>query len=138
MEVFPIEPLACGLPHVRSLVVITKHTRPSKRGGQAAEPTVSHYLGSLPPRRAEYFAGLVRGHWGGCEIRNHWARDVLFEEDATRSRNQNLNGNLAVLRCALIALKARLAAHLSWPELFELSSMHTTVPFNMICKNSFK
>jgi len=119
-------------------VVVTKHARPTKPGGQPAEPAVSHYLSSLPPRPAECFAKLVRGHWGGCEIRNHWTRDVLFEEDATRSRNLNLNGNLAVLRCALIALKARLAAHLPWPEIFELSGMRTSVPFNMICKNTFK
>lgn len=138
IEVFPIEPLACGLPHVRSLVVITKHARPTKRGGEAAKPTLSHYLSSLLPQRAESVAKLVRGHWGGCEIRNHWTRDVLFEEDATRSRNLNLNGNLAVLRCALITLKARLASHLSWPEVFELSSMKTSVPFNMIRKNTFK
>lgn len=138
MEIFAIEPLACGLPHVRSLVVITKHARPSKRGAPPTEPTLSHYLGSLPPRNAEYFAGLVRGHWGGCEIRNHWTRDVLFEEDATRSRNLNLNGNLAVLRCALIALKARLAPKTPWPEIIERSSMRSSVPFNMLCKNSFK
>lgn len=123
---------------MRSLVVITKHARPTKRGGEPAEPTASHYLSSLVPRRAESFAKLVRGHWGGCEIRNHWTRDALFEEDATRSRNLNLNGNLAVLRCALIALKTRLAAHLPWPELFELSCMRTSVPFNMVCKNAFK
>lgn len=96
------------------------------------------YLSSLPPRCAEYFAKLVRGHWAGCETRNHWTRDALFEEDATRSRNLNLNGNLAVLRCALIALKARLAPRLPWPEIFELSGMRTSVPFNMICKNTFK
>ena len=45
---------------------------------------------------------------------------------------------LAVLRCALIALKARLAPRLPWPEIFELSGMRTSVPFNMICKNTFK
>ena len=123
---------------MRSLVVVTKRTRPTKPGGAAAEPTASHYLSSLPPRRAEYFAKLVRGHWAGCEIRNHWTRDALFEEDATRSRNLNLNGNLAVLRCALIALKSRLAPHLPWPRIFELSAMRTSVPFNMVCKNTFK
>ena len=34
--------------------------------------------------------------------------DAPFEEDRTRSRNLRLNGNLAVLRCVLIALKTRL------------------------------
>jgi hypothetical protein len=123
---------------VRSLVVVTKRSRPSKPGGQPAEITVSHYLSSLVPQQAGRFAQLVRGHWGGCEIRNHWVRDALFEEDATRSRNLNLNGNLAVLRCALIALKCRHAHRLPWPALFELAAMRPVLPYNMVCKNTFK
>jgi predicted transposase YbfD/YdcC len=55
------------------------------------------YLSSLIPQSATRFARLVRGHWGGAEIRNHWVCDALFEEDSTRSKN--LNANLAVLRC---------------------------------------
>ncbi len=119
-------------------MVVTKRSRPSKPGGQPAELTVSHYLSSLIPQRAERFAQLVRGHWGGCEIRNHWVRDALFEEDATRSKNLNLNGNLAVLRCALIALKSRIASSLPWPVLFELAAMRPALPYNMVCKNTFK
>ncbi len=124
---------------MRSLVVITKRTRSSSPGAaKESEETVSRYLGSLLPQRAERFAQLVRGHWGGCEIRNHWVRDALFEEDATLSKNLNLNGNLAVLRCALIALKTRHAPHLSWPALFEISAMKTTIPYNMVCNNKLK
>ncbi len=99
---------------------------------------MSHYLSTLLPQSAKRFAQLVRGHWGGCEIRNHWIRDALFEKDKTRSKNQNLNGNLAVLRCALIALKIRLAPQVSWPSVFKLSAMKTTVPYNMLCNNTFK
>jgi hypothetical protein len=29
---------------------------------------------------------LVHGHWGGCEIRNHWVRDAQFEEDDILSK----------------------------------------------------
>jgi hypothetical protein len=124
---------------VRSLVVVNKQSRPSTPGStQPAEPGVSHYLSSLLPQCAERFAKLIRGHWGGCEIRNHWVRDALFEEDATRSKNLNLNGNLAVLRCALIALKTRHANHLSWPVIFELSAMRPALPYNIVCKNAFK
>jgi predicted transposase YbfD/YdcC len=124
---------------MRSLVVITKQTRATSReGGKEIEETVSHYLSTLVPQRAERFARLVRGHWGGCEIRNHWVRDALFEEDATRSKNLNINGNLAVLRCALIALKARHATHLSWPAIFELSALKASIPYNLICNNTLK
>jgi predicted transposase YbfD/YdcC len=124
---------------VRSLVVVTKQCRPSKPGGgEPAEETVSRYVSSLAARSAEYFARLVRGHWGGCEIRNHWVRDALFDEDATRSRNLNLNGNLAVLRCALIAVKTRHAGHLSWPAVFELSGMKPALPYHLVCNHVLK
>jgi predicted transposase YbfD/YdcC len=124
---------------VRSLVVVTKHTWSTSPGAsKESVETVSHYLSSLVAQAAVRFARLVRGHWGGCEIRNHWVRDALFEEDATRSKNLNLNGNLAVLRCALIALKTRHANHLSWPSVFELSGLRPAIPYNLVCNNAFK
>ena len=124
---------------MRSLVVVTKHTwSTSPDADKESVVTVSYYLSSLKPQSAARFARLVRGHWGGCEIRNHWVRDALFEEDATRSKNLNLNGNLAVLRCALIALKTRHANHLSWPTVFELSGLRPAIPYNLVCNNAFK
>lgn len=146
-----------GLPHVRTLVVVEK-TSTSKNGKpksgvtaaaptpgaptsghvKETEETVSYYLSCHHPRRAEFFAQLIRGRWGGCEIRNHWVRDAIFEEDATRSKNVNLNGNLAILRGALIALKARIVPDRSWPFIRELSSMKISLPYNMICNNLFK
>ena len=101
------------------------------------QETISYYVSSHPPRCAEFFAELIRGHWGGCEIRNHWVRDALFEEDDTRSKNLNLNGNLAILRGNLIALKAKFAPDKSWPFIRELSTMKISLPYNLICKNLF-
>jgi hypothetical protein len=72
------------------------------------------------------------------QIRNHWVRDELFEEDATRSKNLNLNGNLAVLRAALISLKADLCPQRSWPWLSELSSMKPSLPYSLICLHRSK
>lgn len=124
---------------MRTLVVITKQTWSTTPGAsKESEQTVSHYLSSLVPQSAARFARLVRGHWGGCEIRNHWVRDALFEEDATRSKNLNLNGNLAVLRCAVIALKARHASHLTWPTIFEISGLKPAIPYNLVCNNALK
>ena len=105
---------------------------------QSEEQTCSYYLSSHPPRDAEFFAELIRGHWGGCEIRNHWVRDALWGEDSTRSKNLHLNANLAILRAALIALKSRLTPERSWPHIFELSATKVSLPYNMICKNLFK
>ena len=56
----------------------------------------------------------------------------------SKPKNVNLNGNLAILRGALVALKARLAPERSWPFIRELSSMKISLPYNMICKNLFK
>lgn len=124
---------------MRTLVVTTKQVRPSgRKNARPVEQTVSHHVSSLPPQAAERFAQLVRGHWAGCEIRNHWVRDALFEEDATRSKNLHLNGNLAVLRCALIALKTRHAAALPWPAIFEQSAANPSIPYNLVCNNRLK
>jgi len=111
---------------------------PAESQEQKTTDSVSYYLSCHHPRRAEFFAEIIRGHWGGCEIRNHWVRDTIFEEDSTRSKNVNLNGNLAILRGALIALKSRLVPNISWPFIRELSSMKISLPYSMICKGLFK
>lgn len=126
-----------GLPHVRTLVVVEKTSASNSTPEEQGE-SEAYYLSCHHPRRAEFFAELIRGHWGGCEIRNHWVRDAIFQEDSTRSKNMNLNGNLAVLRCSLISLKAAVAPGKSWPFIRELSSMKISLPYNLICKNLFK
>jgi predicted transposase YbfD/YdcC len=67
-----------------------------------------YYLSSALPNQygPTQWLGLIRGHWGGVEIRNHWRRDALMGEDGSRSRNPNLLANLALLRSALLALLA--------------------------------
>ena len=129
--------MTLGLPHVRSLVVVEKTSTTNSTSAGPCE-TTAFYLSSHHPRRAKYFAELIRGHWGGCEIRNHWVRDAIFEEDATRSKNFNLNGNLAILRSCLIALKVALVPESSWPYLREISSSKPSIPYNLVCKHKFK
>jgi len=64
------------------------------------------YLSSLEPgeRTPAQWQALVRGHWAGIEIRNHWQRDAFWGEDRSRTRNPNALANLALLRNALLAL----------------------------------
>jgi len=62
----------------------------------------------------------------------------LWEENDTRSKSPNLNVNLAILRGALISLKARLVPDKSWPIIRELCSMKISLPYNMICKDLLK
>lgn len=70
-----------------------------------------YYLSSALPQSYSDAAwlSLIRGHWGGVEVRNHWRRDALMGEDRSRSRNANLLANLALIRNALLQT---LSAHL--------------------------
>jgi len=47
---------------------------------------------------------LIRGHWAGVEIRNHWRRDALWGEDRSRTRQPKALANMALLRSALLVL----------------------------------
>ena len=89
-------------------------------------------------RKADYFGSLVRGHWGGSEIRNHWIRDSQMLEDKTRIRDYNINANLATLRCSLIKLKGQLLTDFSWPEVIERSQFETAFAYQIISNNRLK
>jgi len=65
-------------------------------------------------------------------------RDAIFEEDRTRSKNLNLNTNLALLRSTLIALKARLCPHLPWPALRELCAINPSAACRLVSQNRFE
>jgi hypothetical protein len=121
--------LEVQLPYVRSLIVVEKN---SSAAARPEEDTVSYYLSSRLPGPAAAFAAHIRGHWGGCEIRNHWVRDALWAEDQTRCRNWNLNANLALLRSSLIALRAQTSAHLTWPALFERAAAKPSFPMQLV------
>jgi hypothetical protein len=104
------------------------------------EPTLALYTTSHPlaPDCARRFGDLARGHWSGCESRNHWVRDACMREDATRSKNYNLNCTLAALRVCLVALKADLHSESSWPQLQERCQHNPNVPFQALVKHRSK
>lgn len=107
---------------------------------EGEEPTIAFYTTSHPPAPdcARRFAELARGHWGGCESRNHWVRDACMREDKTRSKNYNLNCNLSALRVCLVALKAELHCEPSWPELQERCQHNPQIPFQALVKHRSK
>jgi predicted transposase YbfD/YdcC len=47
---------------------------------------VAYYLSSAVGLPATAWAAAIRGHWG-IENRNHYVRDVAFDEDRSRIRN---------------------------------------------------
>lgn len=88
---------------------------------QATTTESRYYLSSAPPRQygLHQWLELIRGHWGGIEIRNHWRRDVLMGEDGSRSRNANLLATVALIRSLLLQLLSEHIQGQSLPELRE-------------------
>ncbi len=101
---FAIEPLRADFPFARTVVVVRSQRTIKRTGHQTSE--ARFYISSLPPDHYSPagWLHLIRGHWAGVEIRNHWRRDALQGEDRSRSRNPNLLANLALLRSALLCL----------------------------------
>ena len=86
-------------------MIVLRSQRTLKKTG-ASTTESRYYLSSAPPEqyRPEQWLELIRGHWGGVEVRNHWRRDALMGEDRSRSRNANLLANLALIRSALLQI----------------------------------
>ena len=97
---------------------------------------MAFYTTDLEPEKgcAQTFGELARGHWGGCEIRNHWVRDHCMREDKTRSKNYNINCALAGLRVCLIAIKAAVFPDQSWPAIQERCQRDPALAFKAITK----
>ena len=91
--------LADPIPHTlgwqdgRTLVRIRRKTQ--RRDGQLTDET-HYYLSCLPPQ-ASLLLGAVRAHWG-IENQCDWVLDVVFREDASRTRLRHADDNLALLR----------------------------------------
>lgn len=105
-------------------MIVLRSDRTVKKTGLSSTES-RYYLSSALPEeyRPEQWLGLIRGHWGGVENRNHWRRDALMGEDRSRSRNANLLANLALIRNALLAI---LPMHLNTRTLPELrESLHS-------------
>jgi len=133
ISILPTCAMQTGFPHARSLVAIWLK---SERSGKETL-AVRYYISSHPPE--EYtetqWHRLIRGHWGGVENRNHWSRDAIWREDATRSRNPNLVGNLALLRNALLAIvEHERDIYGSLPAFTEAMQANQNLPFKLITR----
>jgi hypothetical protein len=116
---FPIEPMEADFPFARSLIVVRSERTVKKDNKTTSENR--YYLSShLPDRyRLPQWSSLIRGHWGGVEIRNHWKRDVGMGEDKSRTRKPKALANLALIRSALLAILAEHRPDKPWPEIKE-------------------
>jgi predicted transposase YbfD/YdcC len=125
--------MACSFPHARSAIAVWLK---SARDGKETV-TLRYYISSHEPgdHTTAQWHQLIRGHWGGVENRNHWSRDAIWREDATRSRNPNLVGNLALLRNALLVIaSAELETYGSLPAFTEAMQADRKLPVDLIIR----
>jgi predicted transposase YbfD/YdcC len=120
-------------PYARTLIVLRSERTVKKTGVATAESR--YYLSSAPPGQFHptQWLNLIRGHWGGVEIRNHWRRDAIMGEDGSRSRNPNLLANLALIRSALLVLLTDLSPDQSLPQIRERLHSRPTQCLNLLC-----
>lgn len=84
-----IDPAAGGIDFPGAVQVLQiKRTRYHRKTGKKSTETV-YAVTSLAPADADHrqVAEWLRGHWG-IEVKVHWVRDVVFDED----RHQNRTG----------------------------------------------
>lgn len=125
--------MRANFPFARSLIVL-RNTRLIKKTNQST--TESHYYlsSALPDQyRPSQWLSLIRGHWAGVEVRNHWRRDVLFGEDGSRSRNANLLANMALIRNALLAILAEHFPETPGPTVIEQLGHNLNQSFRILC-----
>lgn len=119
MHAFAIEPLTADFPHARTLIVLRSERTVKKTSTTTTESR--YYLSSAPAEEYQpaQWLNLIRGHWGGVEIRNHWRRDALLGEDRSRSRQANLLANVALIRNVLLQILSEHLDDQSLPKLRE-------------------
>lgn len=119
--------MAIDFPFARTVVGIRSVRTVKSTGVTTTE--WRFYLSSQEPteRTPENWIGLIRGHWGGVENRNHWRRDALWGEDQTRSNNPNLVAKLALVRSAVFRLLNHHYPDRSHSELREAFAAKPTV-----------
>jgi len=118
-----MEPMTADFPFARTVIVLRNQRTVKKTGLTTTES--HYYLSSVPASQYSplQWLNLIRGHWGGVEIRNHWRRDAIMGEDRSRSRNPNLLANLALIRSALLSLLPEHYPNHSLPQIRE--SLHS-------------
>jgi predicted transposase YbfD/YdcC len=112
--------MQADFPFARTLILLRCERTVKKTGLSTIESR--YYLSSATPDQYSpiQWLELIRGHWGGIEIRNHWRRDAIMGEDRSRTRNPNALANLALLRNTLLVLLAEGFPDRPLPQIHEL------------------
>jgi predicted transposase YbfD/YdcC len=90
----------CGIGMVKSRIL---------RNGKICKET-RYFITSLSDVKT--FANAVRAHWG-IENNLHWCLDVVFNEDASRTRKDNSSENFSVIRRIALNILKKFPANMS-------------------------
>ena len=93
-----------------------------------------YYISSALPERysLEGWINLIRDHWAGVEIRNHWRRDAVMKEDGSRTHNANALANIALIRnVLLVRIRDNFTEH-SLPQVHEALHSKPALCFSML------
>ncbi len=90
-------------PHCGQVAKIERVTKIVRTGVVRRE--TAYIVTSLSPRKAspERLMSLVRDHWS-IENRNHWVRDVTYDEDRSQIRTRSGPRMMAILRNLAIGI----------------------------------
>lgn len=156
MSTVSVTPTEVGFPHVETIIKVvrsstkqikkpkkikkskTKKSKAkkskTKKVIQTTSTEVSYYVSSISRDKytEEQWMRLIRGHWGGIEIRNHWRKDACLLEDATRSRNPNIVACLAMLRNCYLHFFEEQDIYESLPALTEAVAADSNMALRMI------
>ena len=91
VEVFPVGDALADTewqPFVKTVIRVTRRTlsRSAATGLWDQRGEVAIYLSSATGYTATVWAAVIRDHWG-IENRNHYVRDVSYDEDRSRIRD---------------------------------------------------
>ena len=127
-----MEPEESGFAASRTLVVLESERTIIKTGKTSRE--TRYYLCSEEAcrRKPPEWQEVIRGHWAGVENRNHWKRDAVLKEDASRSRKPGVLANLALLRNGLLRVLADQYPGQSLPPLIESLAQNPTACLRLL------
>jgi predicted transposase YbfD/YdcC len=84
---------------VKRLIRIERYV--SKKGGQTHE--TAYFISDVRSNKARFFARHIRNHWS-IENRLHWIKDVILNEDGSRTAGGMAAENISVIRNIAINL----------------------------------
>jgi len=131
IAVIAVDPMDVNFPHVETVIKVSRKSTAFKNPKKVES---SYYISSTTTDKytPEQWLKLIRGHWGGIEIRNHWRKDACLFEDKTRSRNPNIVASLAMMRNVLLFFYSNQNIHPTLPGYVEDVAADPDKSFAMI------